>query len=66
MLLQSRSFIAPRKAGQAVRRLQTEGAAALPSLHTCLEPVPDEAALLEALAMLQAAAADKKAGEPQA
>ena len=66
VLLQSRSFIAPRKAGQAVRRLQTEGAAALPSLHTCLEPVPDEAALLEALAMLQAAAADKKAGEPQA
>ena len=66
VLLQSRSFIAPRKAGQAVRRLQTEGAAALPSLHTCLEPVPDEAALLEALAMLQAAAADKKAGKPQA
>ena len=66
VLLQSRSFIAPRKAGQAVRRLQTEGAAALPSLHTCLEPVPDEVALLEALAMLQAAAADKKAGKPQA
>ena len=59
VLLQSRSFIAPRKAGQAVRRLQTEGAAALPSLHASLEPVEDEAALLQALVALQAAAAAK-------
>ena len=56
VLLQSHSFIAPRKAGQAVRRLQTEGAAALSSLHASLEPVEDEAALLQALAALQAAA----------
>ena len=37
-LLQSRGFDSPREAGQAVKRLQTEGAAALPALAVQLDP----------------------------
>ncbi|MDR0458296.1 MAG: tryptophan--tRNA ligase [Burkholderiaceae bacterium] len=36
-LLQSRGFDSPREAGQAVKRLQTEGAAALPALAAQLD-----------------------------
>ncbi|HRL30260.1 MAG TPA: DUF1508 domain-containing protein, partial [Ottowia sp.] len=56
VLLQSLGFDSPRDAGQAVRRLQTEGAAALPPLAAQLEqtgaPSP---ALLNALSTLQIA-----------
>ncbi|MFT4193134.1 MAG: tryptophan--tRNA ligase, partial [Ottowia sp.] len=36
-LLQSRAFDSPREAGQAVKRLQAEGAAALPALAPQLD-----------------------------
>ena len=56
VLLQSRGFDNPRDAGQAVKRLQTEGAAALTELQTALAPIADQAALEAALAVLLAAA----------
>ena len=57
LLLQSRGFESPRDAGQAVKRLQTEGAAALAALADRLElpadgPAP---ALRDALQALQEA-----------
>ncbi|MDO5086640.1 MAG: tryptophan--tRNA ligase [Comamonadaceae bacterium] len=55
VLLQSRAFASPRDAGQAVKRLQTEGAAALPALQDVLEPPADAQALAQALARLAAA-----------
>lgn len=56
VLLQSRGFDNPRDAGQAVKRLQTQGAAALTELQTALAPIADQAALEAALAVLLAAA----------
>ncbi|WOP14705.1 tryptophan--tRNA ligase [Ottowia sp. SB7-C50] len=52
VLLQSRGFESPREAGQAVKRLQTEGAAALPSLaaHIDLHASQPEAQIQNALA----------------
>ena len=58
VLLQSRPFTAPREAGQAIQRLQTQGPAALADLQACLEPAPDEAALHAALAALVEAQKD--------
>ena len=56
VLLQSRGFDNPRDAGQAVKRLQTQGAAALAELQAALAPIADHAALEAALAALLAAA----------
>ena len=54
VLLQSHGFDSPREAGQAVKRLQTEGAAALQALREHLDmPANAPAALLNALQMLQ-------------
>ena len=60
VLLQSRGFDAPREAGQAVKRLRTEGAVALAALAAHFQPLPDPAApaLRHALETLQSAAAD--------
>ena len=57
LLLQSRGFESPRDAGQAVKRLQTEGAAALTALADRLELPADGPAptLREALQALQEA-----------
>mgnify|MGYP001421990776 FL=1 len=57
LLLQSRGFESPRDAGQAVKRLQTEGAAALATLADRLELPADGPAptLREALQALQEA-----------
>ena len=57
LLLQSRGFESPRDAGQAVKRLQTEGAAALTALADRLELPTDGPAptLREALQALQEA-----------
>ena len=57
LLLQSRGFESPRDAGQAVKRLQTEGAAALAALADRLELPADGPAptLREALQALQEA-----------
>jgi tryptophanyl-tRNA synthetase len=57
LLLQSRGFESPRDAGQAVKRLQTEGAAALVALADRLELPADGPApmLREALQALQEA-----------
>ncbi len=57
VLLQSRGFESPRDAGQAVKRLQTEGGAALAALADRLEPVADTVspALADALQALQIA-----------
>ena len=58
VLLQSQGYGNPREAGQAVKRLQTEGAAALATLQAQLAPIADHAALEQALAKLLAAAGD--------
>jgi tryptophanyl-tRNA synthetase len=58
LLLQSLGFDAPKDAGQAVKRLQTEGAAALEALQAMLAPVADTAAVVAALEQLAAAAAE--------
>ncbi len=58
VLLQSQGYGNPREAGQAVKRLQTEGAAALAALQAQLAPIADRAALEQALAKLLAAAGD--------
>ena len=57
VLLQSRGFESPRDAGQAVKRLQTEGGPALAALADRLEPVADTVspALADALQALQIA-----------
>ncbi|MBP7957790.1 MAG: tryptophan--tRNA ligase [Ottowia sp.] len=57
VLLQSRGFESPRDAGQAVKRLQTEGGAALAALADRLEPVADTVSpdLADALQALQIA-----------
>ena len=57
VLLQSRGFESPRDAGQAVKRLQTEGGPALVALADRLEPVADTVspALADALQALQIA-----------
>lgn len=56
VLLQSRGFDSPREAGQAVKRLQTEGAAALDALGAQLDlPGGPSPALRDALQMLQTA-----------
>ncbi|HQO52195.1 MAG TPA: tryptophan--tRNA ligase [Ottowia sp.] len=57
VLLQSRGFESPREAGQAVKRLQSEGEHALGALAEWLEPVADALAptLTEALQSLQTA-----------
>ncbi|CAM5785553.1 tryptophan--tRNA ligase [Ottowia pentelensis] len=44
VLLQSQGFESPREAGQAVKRLQSEGVAALPALAPRLQTSPDPAA----------------------
>ena len=56
VLLQSRGFDAPREAGQAVKRLQAEGARALAALTAHLQPQPDPGApaLQRALESLRA------------
>ena len=56
VLLQSRGFDAPRDAGQAIKRLQSEGAAALAALTAHLQPLPDVGApaLQSALESLRA------------
>jgi tryptophanyl-tRNA synthetase len=51
-LLQSRGFASPKEAGQAISRLQNEGAEALLALATCLEPVAP-ASLASVVANLQ-------------
>ena len=58
VLLQSLGCSNPRDAGQAVKRLQAEGAAALAALQEQLAPIADRAALEQALERLLAAAAD--------
>ena len=56
VLLQSRGFDSPREAGQAVKRLQTDGAAALDALGAQLDlPAGASPALRDALQMLQTA-----------
>ena len=56
VLLQSRGFDSPREAGQAVKRLQTDGAAALDALGAQLDlPGGASPALRDALQMLQTA-----------
>ena len=56
VLLQSRGFDSPREAGQAVKRLQTDGAAALDALGAQLDlPGGPSPALRDALQMLQTA-----------
>ena len=57
VLLQSRGFESPRDAGQAVKRLQTEGGPALAALADRLEPVADPLSpiLADALQALQIA-----------
>ena len=57
VLLQSRGFESPRDAGQAVKRLQTEGGPALVALADRLEPVADPLSpiLADALRALQIA-----------
>ena len=59
VLLQSIGFESPREAGQAVKRLQTEGPAALAGLGAQLQAKPDPQApeVLQALQTLVAAAA---------
>ena len=54
VLLQSRGFEAPREAAQAMARIQAEGLPALTDLQDRLEPAPDPAALVAALAALAA------------
>jgi len=58
VLLQSQGFASPREAGQAVKRLQAEGAAALQALAPQLQATPDPAApaLRQALDQLLSAA----------
>ena len=58
VLLQSQGFASPREAGQAVKRLQAEGAAALQALAPQLQATPDPAApaLRQALDRLLSAA----------
>ncbi|WP_300557637.1 tryptophan--tRNA ligase [Limnohabitans sp. Rim8] len=51
-LLQSLGFASPKEAGQAISRLQNEGADALPALESCLEPVT-AATLASVVANLQ-------------
>ncbi len=58
LLLQSLGFDAPKDAGLAVKRLQTEGPAALEALQAQLAPVADQAAVVAALEQLLAAAAE--------
>jgi tryptophanyl-tRNA synthetase len=58
LLLQSLGFDAPKDAGQAVKRLQTEGPAALEALQPLLAPMADQAAVVAALEQLLAAAAE--------
>ena len=56
VLLQSRGFDSPREAGQAVKRLQTDGAAALDALGAQLDLLGGASpALRDALQMLQTA-----------
>ena len=56
VLLQSRGFDSPREAGQAVKRLQTDGAAAFDALGAQLDlPGGASPALRDALQMLQTA-----------
>ena len=56
VLLQSRGFDSPREAGQAVKRLQTDGTAALDALGAQLDlPGGASPALRDALQMLQTA-----------
>jgi tryptophanyl-tRNA synthetase len=62
-LLQSRGFESPREAGQAIKRLQTEGAAALAALAAQLDeaagqPLDIAGAALERLRLAQAAKPD--------
>ena len=49
VLLQSTGFDAPREAGQAVKRLQAEGFAAVQDLQAQLQPLMDEARVRDAL-----------------
>ncbi len=58
LLLQSLAFDSPKEAGQTVRRLQTEGASALPSLGTQLQRAEgiEAADVKAALTQLQATA----------
>ncbi|MDP1740544.1 tryptophan--tRNA ligase [Polaromonas sp.] len=53
LLLQSLGFDSPRDAAQAVKMLQTQGAAALAGLQSRLEPVADETSLALASALQQ-------------
>ncbi|MBH1964283.1 MAG: tryptophan--tRNA ligase [Comamonadaceae bacterium] len=46
VLLQSTGFESPREAGQAVKRLQTEGFAALKELENVLEPITEASTLM--------------------
>ncbi|MDO4795363.1 MAG: DUF1508 domain-containing protein, partial [Brachymonas sp.] len=55
VLLQSLGHDNPREAGQAVKRLQSEGPAALADLQSKLAPIADRAALEHALERLKAA-----------
>ncbi|MDO4769724.1 MAG: DUF1508 domain-containing protein, partial [Brachymonas sp.] len=56
VLLQSLGHDNPREAGQAVKRLQSEGPAALADLQNALAPITDRAALEHALERLKATA----------
>ena len=56
VLLHSQGTGNPRDAGQAIKRLQSEGSAALADLQSTLAPIADRAALEQALAQLLAAA----------
>ena len=49
VLLQSTGFDAPREAGQAVKRLQAEGFAAVQALQAQLQPLMDEGRVRDAL-----------------
>ncbi len=59
LLLQSRGFTSPKEAGQAIGRLQSEGAPALDDLRERLQPLSaaDREATLNALTQLSQAAA---------
>ncbi len=58
LLVQSQGFTSPKEAGQAISRLQSEGAPALEALGTQLQPLgtQDRTAAIQALAMLAQAA----------
>ncbi len=57
LLLQSRALATPQAAGQAIARLNQDGAAALGALQETLEPISDLSAVSAALEALRAAKA---------